>query len=159
VPQQRFVITGPNGKQQVGMHLLEAGFHERTWKNDQRVPIHLGSECGQQMAFEKRRGMFRLGEYRLEKAVIGVRGGGEGFSVRFHAAEVLSMRWPDQGRFRRLWEFFLWVATGLKAAGMELEKVSRGLCDRFGVKNLSRLLCGLEDAFEGEFQVAIAGLV
>lgn len=53
------------------------------------------------MTLKKRRGVLRLGEYRLEKTVIGVRGGCERFSVCFHATEVLSMSRQEQGRFRK----------------------------------------------------------
>ena len=96
--KQGFPLTDADGKQQIRMHLLEAGFHERAGEDKQRWPVDLSRDRGRQMAFEKRGGVFRLREDGFEKTDVGV---GCGDEIRFcHKTEIrLSLR-RGQGSFR-----------------------------------------------------------
>ena len=74
--QQRFAPAEHYGKQQIRVDMLEAGFHKRTREHRQRRPVDLTRDLHGQVAFEKRGGVFRLGENGFEKPVVCVRGGG-----------------------------------------------------------------------------------
>ena len=74
-------------KQQVRVHLLEAGLDERAGQHRQRRPVDPDHDLRRQMALEKRHGMLRLREDRLEKPVMRMRRGDGTVSGCFHSAE------------------------------------------------------------------------